>query len=105
MKEEYELPMTVLVDSMEDQSRELFSDLPSPAFVIDRKGIIQAKFPFADAETIEPAVAKLKKKSGMNPAIWIAVFLPLFIIFLTQLTKNKKTGAETSETNDVSPAE
>jgi len=30
MKDEYEMPMTVLVDTMEDQSRALFSDLPSP---------------------------------------------------------------------------
>lgn len=65
MKEEYELPMTVLVDPMEDHSRALFSDLPSPAFVIDAKGIISAKFPWADADTIGPAVAALNaaKKS------------------------------------------
>jgi len=59
MKDEYELPMTVLVDSMEDQSRELFSDLPSPAFIIDDKGTIREKFPWADAETIGPAVNRL----------------------------------------------
>ena len=59
MKEEYELPMTILVDSMEDQSRALFSDLPSPAFVIDATGVIRAKFPWADADTIRPAVAKI----------------------------------------------
>jgi len=58
MKDEYELPMKVLVDSMEDQSRALFSDLPSPAFIIDAKGI-REKFPWADAETIGPAVARL----------------------------------------------
>ena len=61
MQEEYELPMTVLVDTMEDQSRALFSDLPSPAFVIDSEGIVQAKFPWADAQTIRPAVDKLAK--------------------------------------------
>ena len=62
MKEEYELPMTILVDTMEDQSRALFSDLPSPAFVIDAKGIVRAKFPWADAETIRPAVEKIGKQ-------------------------------------------
>ncbi|MEM7457638.1 MAG: hypothetical protein AAF456_25135, partial [Planctomycetota bacterium] len=56
MKDEYELPMTVLVDSMEDQSRALFSDLPSPAFVIDKEGIVRAKFPWAEGEQIEAAV-------------------------------------------------
>ena len=60
MKDEYELPMTVLVDPMEDHSRALFSDLPSPAFVIDAKGTIVAKFPWADAETIGPAVAAIE---------------------------------------------
>jgi len=59
MQDEYELPMTLLVDTMEDQSRELFSDLPSPAFVIDAEGIVRDKFPWADAETIGPAIAKL----------------------------------------------
>jgi len=59
MKDEYELPMTVLVDSMEDQSRALFSDLPSPAFIIDAQGTIREKFPWADAETIGPAVKRL----------------------------------------------
>lgn len=59
MQDEYELPMTVLVDSMEDQSRALFSDLPSPAFVIDAAGVIRAKFPWADTATIGPAVAAL----------------------------------------------
>jgi len=61
MQDEYELPMTLLVDTMEDQSRALFSDLPSPAFVIDAEGIIRAKFPWADAETIRPAVEKIAK--------------------------------------------
>jgi len=62
MKLEYELPMTILVDSMEDQSRELLSDLPSPAFIINGKGVIVQKFPWADADLIGPAVAKLPKQ-------------------------------------------
>ncbi len=62
MQEEYELPMTILVDTMEDQSRALFSDLPSPAFVIDPNGIVRAKFPWADAETIRPAVEEIDKR-------------------------------------------
>ena len=64
MKDEYELPMTVLVDSMEDQSRALFSELPSPAFVIDAAGVIREKLPWAEAETIAAAVEKLPVRSG-----------------------------------------
>ena len=97
MKDEYELPMTVLVDSMQDQSRALFSDLPSPAFVIDKEGVIRSKFPWADAETIQPAVAKLPevkaKKSGVSPAIWI---LLLFVIFLPMLMRLLQTNAKKS---------
>lgn len=61
MKDEFELPMPVLVDSMEDQSRELFSDLPSPVFVLDTNGVIQAKFPWPEIELIEKAVNKLQQ--------------------------------------------
>ena len=56
MQEEYELPMTILVDTMEDQSRALFSDLPSPVFVIDAAGKIVAKFPWPDGPQIKQAV-------------------------------------------------
>ncbi len=59
MKVEYELPMTVLVDTMKDESRALFSDLPSPAFVIDKEGIVRAKFPWAEGEQIMAAVAAM----------------------------------------------
>ena len=59
MRHEFELPMTVLVDTMEDTSRALFSDLPSPAFVIDADGVIQAKFPWAEAEVIDMAVKQI----------------------------------------------
>ena len=45
MKDEFELPMPVLVDSMKDTSRALFTDLPSPAFIIDEKGILRSKMP------------------------------------------------------------
>lgn len=60
MKDEYEMPMTVLVDTMEDQSRSIFSDLPSPVYVLDAKGIVRAKFPWPDQELIEEAVYRLE---------------------------------------------
>lgn len=62
MKNEFELPMKILVDTMEDQSRELFSDLPSPAFVIDADGVIRAKFPWPEVRLIEKVVAELTEK-------------------------------------------
>ena len=67
MKDEYEMPMTVLVDTMEDQSRALFSDLPSPVFIIDAKGVIQDKFPWPESKQIESAVAQLPKIEELSP--------------------------------------
>ena len=64
MKDEFELSMPVLVDSMEDQSRELFSDLPSPVFVLDTEGVIQAKFPWPEIELIEKAVNGLQASAN-----------------------------------------
>ena len=61
MKDEYELPMPVLVDTMEDQSRALLSDLPSPAFVVDSKGTIQAKLPWPEMKLIQDAVTQVNK--------------------------------------------
>jgi len=59
MKDEYEMPMTVLVDTMEDKSRALFSDLPSPVFIIDSKGVIRNKFPWPESEQIDKAVSEM----------------------------------------------
>ena len=61
MKDEYEMPMTVLVDTMEDQSRALFSDLPSPVFIIDAEGTIRNKFPWPESAQIKSAVAKISE--------------------------------------------
>jgi hypothetical protein len=44
---------------MDDASRALFSDLPSPAFVIDRQGRIADKLPWADPELLQQSLAKL----------------------------------------------
>jgi len=60
MKDEYQMPMTVLVDTMEDQSRALFSDLPSPVFVLDAKGVVRAKFPWPEQELIEEAISLIE---------------------------------------------
>lgn len=65
MRDELQLPMTILVDGMEDLSRALFSDLPSPAFVIDRDGVIRDKLPWADPVAVEASVAKLVKAAAV----------------------------------------
>lgn len=52
MKDEFELPMTVLVDSMEDTSRAYFTDLPSPAFIIDAQGVVRGKMSWSQPEDI-----------------------------------------------------
>lgn len=56
MKDDYEMPMTVLVDSMEDQSRELLSELPSPVFILNGEGMVTHKFPWPDHVQIADAL-------------------------------------------------
>lgn len=56
MRDEFEIPMRILVDGMDDASRVFFSDLPSPAFVIDRDGIIREKLPWADPEPLGKSI-------------------------------------------------
>lgn len=58
--EELTLPTAqVWVDGMDDQSRALFGDLPSPAIVIDAGGVIRAKLPWAEPAALGPVTAKL----------------------------------------------
>ena len=64
MKEEFELPMTVLVDSMKDTSRSYFTDLPSPAFIIDEKGIVRAKMSWSQPEDISRFLKKMKDEQS-----------------------------------------
>lgn len=61
MKDEFEMPMEVLVDSMEDQSRDLFSDLPSPVYMVDRYGIVRHKFPWPDQQQISDALKTMNE--------------------------------------------
>ena len=59
MKDEYEMPMPVLVDTMEDQSRAYYSELPSPVYIINAQGKIDAKFPWPDVEQIREALQEI----------------------------------------------
>ncbi len=66
MKDELELNMQILIDPLDDRSRELFSDLPSPAFIIDPSGKVIAKFPWADPQQIAQAVRT--HRADLTPA-------------------------------------
>lgn len=59
MKDELGLSMPVYVDSMRDESRELYSQLPGPVFIIAPDRRIIAKFPWAEASWIETALTAL----------------------------------------------
>ena len=58
-RDELQIPATVLVDGMDDASRAVFGDLPSPAFVIDAQGVIRAKLAWADPERLAASVKDL----------------------------------------------
>ena len=52
-------PEQVWVDGMDDQSRALFGNLPSPAIVVDPFGVIRAKLPWAEPELLTPHLKEL----------------------------------------------
>ena len=52
-------PASIWVDGMDDQSRALFGDLPSPAIVIDPLGVVRAKLPWAEPDLLAPLLTKL----------------------------------------------
>lgn len=65
LRDELEVPLPIFVDGMDDASRALFSDLPSPAFLIDRAGRIADKLPWADPA---PLAAALRAVLANAPA-------------------------------------
>lgn len=70
IRAELEVPLPILIDGMDDASRALFGDLPSPAFVIGRDGSIVDKLPWADPEAIGKSLAQAAAGSdlAMEPA-------------------------------------
>lgn len=59
MVNELQVTATTLVDTMSDSSRALLSDLPSPVFVLDSKGVIREKFSWPVISKIEKSVARV----------------------------------------------
>ncbi len=68
LREELEMPLPIFVDGMDDASRALFSDLPSPAFLIDRSGRIADKLPWADPAPLEVALQAVLAHDAAVPA-------------------------------------
>jgi len=59
MVNELEVTATTLVDTMSDSSRALLSDLPSPVFVLDSKGVIREKFSWPVISEMKHSVARI----------------------------------------------
>jgi hypothetical protein len=51
--EEFELPQDFWIDGLDDQSRALFGDLPSPALIIGPDGKVVAKLPWAEPDMLD----------------------------------------------------
>ena len=58
---ELSLAGTLIIDSMDDQSRALFGDLPTPGLIIGADGLVKVKLPWA-----EPAVLSTRLKKVLN---------------------------------------
>ena len=75
-----QIPFRILVDGMDDASRAIFGDLPSPAFVIDSAGRVVDKLPWADPDRIAEILKGLEgsaesrsaQPAGIDEAIAIA---------------------------------
>jgi hypothetical protein len=79
-RDELQIPFRILVDGMDDASRALFGDLPSPAFVIDSAGRVADKLPWADPDRIAEilkgfegsAESRSSQPAGINETIALA---------------------------------
>jgi len=67
IRDELEVPLPIWVDGMDDASRALFSDLPSPAFVIDRDGRIADKMPWAEPRLLQDSIVRVLGKNASAP--------------------------------------
>lgn len=74
IRDELEVPLPIFVDGMDDASRALFSDLPSPAFLIDRDGRIADKLPWADPTPLAAALGGLLAQDKPLPDVKTAVW-------------------------------
>lgn len=66
----------VWIDGMDDQSRALFGDLPSPAIVIDRDGVLRSKLVWAEPDALTPIVQAVLAAAAKAQASGAAVPAP-----------------------------
>ena len=59
-----QLTSTVLVDTMDDLSRKLFGDLPSPAIIIGADGVVKTKLPWAEPAVLTPRLTGVLKSAN-----------------------------------------
>jgi hypothetical protein len=79
-RDELEIPFTFLVDGMDDPSRALFGDLPSPAFVVNRDGQIADKLAWADPDEIGRSLKGLERAAELRAAAEHHGWKPLDLI-------------------------
>ena len=58
-KHEFRMTSRFLVDDMNDQSRAMFGDLPTPAIIIDPTGRVATKLPWAEPDVLKLRLAKV----------------------------------------------
>lgn len=56
--EELALGVPILIDELDDRSRAWFGDLPSPAIVIDPRGVVRSKLPWAEPDVLGPRLPR-----------------------------------------------
>jgi len=68
-RSEFQVTSPLLVDDMNDQSRALFGDLPTPAIVIDPEGRVSVKLPWAEPDVLKPRLnGVLRAASRHDPS-------------------------------------
>ncbi len=96
LRDELEVTLPILVDGMDDASRALFSDLPSPAFVLDRAGRIAKKLPWADPEPLGKALDEVLARDAADPVpdqVELDWFLDQRLVWARQLLARRRPGA------------
>jgi hypothetical protein len=96
LRDELEVTLPIYVDGMDDASRALFSDLPSPAFVIDRAGRIAKKLPWAEPEPLGKVLDELLARDAGQPVpaqVEMSELLDHRLVHARQLLQQRRFGA------------
>lgn len=96
LRDELEVTLPIYVDGMDDASRALFSDLPSPAFVMDRAGRIAKKLPWAEPEPLGKVLDELLARDAAAPVptkVDMEQLLDQRLVQARQLLQHRRPGA------------